>query len=569
MDSSSTDSPSVITDNSLATLKLRFESSKQFWRLFRRGFIRWLITFVLISLLYVTIRVVSKDQDMTEGEKQFFNAVSLYLVLMIGMSLTFGFEAMAIDLRWWILSRKERSLRDIDTILHADSLTTVSSLLGRKVWYKIRHFTWDWDLGTMIMSCLLWVLLNIGAQVAIASVGLTYSVDTAEKLAHMSRGNVSYPNMTQFFPVKLPNGRASINNLGAQQYTANSFGMMALNLWSTTQTIPEPATIYKSGLTADLFGVNKRSWVFVFMDTSSDGLTSAYSDRTIESTSSCESYPVLEGGNGNFTNLNISKKGNSEGFKVKVPIAAGPDQTTFFTNPFTTCGEGCSIVEALEASANEPWYYKCNITVGPVINAQNANQEVSLSLRHMSSAAIALQGYAANPELNDTQYRIYVSESTCGYPRNGSAVDFGYQISYFAIGAIAAAANSNNPSIYAIGDRPVIGTQLKITQHALLLGLLIGLVSVQAICFITTAFVANKVVVKDESIFSTASILRPVMNSLGGHGNVAEGEQICDVLSHLRLRYTAVQDEKDRSVWKVGLSNAERLKRFPDLKMYD
>ncbi|KAM0157563.1 hypothetical protein ACHAQE_005867 [Botrytis cinerea] len=469
---------------------------------------------------------------MTEREKQFFNAVSLYLVLMIGMSLTFGFEAMAIDLRWWILSRKERSLRDIDTILHADSLTTIASLLGRTIWYKIRHFTWDWDLGTMIMSCLLWILLNIGAQVAIASVGLTYSVDTAEKMAHMSRGNVSYPNMTQFFPVKLPNGRSSINNLGAQQYTANS-------------------------------------WAFVFMDTSSDGSTSAYSDRTIKSTSSCESYPVIDGGNGNFTHLTISKNGKSEGSKVRLPIAAGPDQTTFFTVPFTTCGEGCSIVEALEASANEPWYYKCNITVGPVINAQNANQEVSLPLRHMSSAAIALQGYAANPKLNDTQYRIYVSESTYGYPRNGSADDFGYQISYFAIGAIAAAANSNNPSIYAIGDRPVIGTQLKITQHVLLLGLLIGLVSVQAACFITTAFVANIVVVKDESVFSTASILRPVMNSLGDHGNVAEGKQICEVLSHLRLRYTAVRDEKDRSLWKVGLSNAERLKRFPDLKVYD
>ncbi|ATZ53379.1 hypothetical protein BCIN_09g02410 [Botrytis cinerea B05.10] len=421
----------------------------------------------------------------------------------------------------------------------------------------------------MIMSCLLWILLNIGAQVAIASVGLTYSVDTAEKMAHMSRGNVSYPNMTQFFPVKLPNGRSSINNLGAQQYTANSFGMMALNLWSTTQPIPEPATIYKSGLTADLFGIDKKSWAFVFMDTSSDGSTSAYSDRTIKSTSSCESYSVIDGGNGNFTNLTISKNGKSEGSKVRLPIAAGPDQTTFFTVPFTTCGEGCSIVEALEASANEPWYYKCNITVGPVINAQNANQEVSLPLRHMSSAAIALQGYAANPKLNDTQYRIYVSESTYGYPRNGSADDFGYQISYFAIGAIAAAANSNNPSIYAIGDRPIIGTQLKITQHVLLLGLLIGLVSVQAACFVTTAFVANRVVVKDESVFSTASILRPVMSSLGDHGNVAEGKQICEVLSHLRLRYTAVRDEKDRSVWKVGISNAERLKRFPDLKVYD
>ncbi|KAM0317199.1 hypothetical protein ACHAO8_002524 [Botrytis cinerea] len=375
--------------------------------------------------------------------------------------------------------------------------------------------------------------------------------------------------MTQFFPVKLPNGRSSINNLGAQQYTANSFGMMALNLWSTTQPIPEPATIYKSGLTADLFGIDKKSWAFVFMDTSSDGSTSAYSDRTIKSTSSCESYPVIDGGNGNFTNLTISKNGKSEGSKVRLPIAAGPDQTTFFTVPFTTCGEGCSIVEALEASANEPWYYKCNITVGPVINAQNANQEVSLPLRHMSSAAIALQGYAANPKLNDTQYRIYVSESTYGYPRNGSADDFGYQISYFAIGAIAAAANSNNPSIYAIGDRPIIGTQRKITQHVLLLGHLIGLVSVQAACFVTTAFVANRVVVKDESVFSTASILRPVMSSLGDHGNVAEGKQICEVLSHLRLRYTAVRDEKDRSVWKVGISNAERLKRFPDLKVYD
>lgn len=97
----------------------------------------------------------------------------------------------------------------------------------------------------------------------------------------------------------------------------------------------------------------------------------------------------------------------------------------------------------------------------------------------------------------------------------------------------------------------------------------VSLVAVQATCFIATAFVANRVVVKDERVFSTASILRPVMNSLGDHGNVATGEQICEVLSNVRLRYTAVQDEKGRSLWKVGLRNGERLRTFPNLKVYD
>ncbi|KAI9649447.1 hypothetical protein NHQ30_002023 [Ciborinia camelliae] len=59
------------------------------------------------------------------------------------------------------------------------------------------------------------------AQAATTSIRLAYSVDIATKMAYMTQGNVSYPNMKQFFPVKIPGGKAPVNDLGAQQYTAN------------------------------------------------------------------------------------------------------------------------------------------------------------------------------------------------------------------------------------------------------------------------------------------------------------------------------------------------------------
>ncbi|KAJ8066932.1 hypothetical protein OCU04_004316 [Sclerotinia nivalis] len=98
---------------------------------------------------------------------------------------------------------------------------------------------------------------------------------------------------------------------------------MDLNMWSTSRGISEPATMYKAWVTIDLFGSQdeKSGCVFAFMDTSSDDVTLAYSNRTSRSTSTCERYFVAHGDNDTGTNLTIRENGNSKIFNVSLPFA--------------------------------------------------------------------------------------------------------------------------------------------------------------------------------------------------------------------------------------------------------
>ena len=175
-----------------------------------------------------------------------------------------------------------------------------------------------------------------------------------------------------------------------------------------------------------------RRWTYVFLDWSPLGDTPVYTDRSISSNSSCQSWLVTTGGNGTMSNLTVLNDANGGMFNVSLPTIGGPDQTTFFTSPDIVCGDGCSVVEAFEASAEKPWYYKCNITVGAVENHTIPEHQVGLSLRQMASAGIALQGYGLDSALPGTkQYQVYPARSSYGEPQKGSFDGMGQLISQF------------------------------------------------------------------------------------------------------------------------------------------
>jgi hypothetical protein len=77
---------------------------------------------------------------------------------------------------------------------------------------------------------------------------------------------------------------------------------------------------------------NEVSWYFVFIDSSpsdpgfanaTGGPSAIYSDRMINSTYSCQSFPVIGGGNGTVANLTIQKNSNGDTGNVSLPTIAG------------------------------------------------------------------------------------------------------------------------------------------------------------------------------------------------------------------------------------------------------
>ncbi|KAH6668242.1 hypothetical protein B0J14DRAFT_157821 [Halenospora varia] len=102
---------------------------------------------------------------MTSAKKRVFNAIVTGLSIALGLSISSGLKAMALEVRWWILSHQKRSLREVDLILHSGSPSQVFMLALVAPRLKV------------ITCVFIWLLLNIASQVGVATLGLTYSTD--------------------------------------------------------------------------------------------------------------------------------------------------------------------------------------------------------------------------------------------------------------------------------------------------------------------------------------------------------------------------------------------------------
>lgn len=562
-------SPRPAPDSSRASLStdskllFDFDSHKQFRKLFRRGLVQFLMTFLIASLLLLTIWQFGKRRVISTKWKRWFNAINLGLSMALGMSVQRGFKGMAIDLRWWILSRRRRSLSEVDKILRSESLTVVAELLGQCLWQN----PLKWKVK-MISVCMLWLFINLAAQIAIAIMGLNYSTVADEQFALTKPGPVLVPDLTQIYPVGFSSQPQ--NSVGAQQYTANSFGNMALSFGSRpVSDRPDKKTFWTPGIYY-FWPDDYLSWEFVFFDWATTGDIAVYTNRSVNTTWTCNSWIVLSGGNGTSTNLTVLNDANGGSFNVVVPKAGGPDQTTFFSDPDANCGPGCSIVEAFEVSTSKSWYYNCNITVGTVQNATLPEHEIGINLRRMAANGIALQGYGLRPSLPGAQqYQVYPSQSTYGQRQDGDENGMGNLIGQFAIGVIAASAIYTNQSLWltVTGDQPQIGSQLQI-DHFQFVWLILGLiVAAQGVGFVVAAFWANRVIVKDESVLATATLLRSAIKGLENSGNAAKTKAIFESLNDTRVIYTAPIHLEDKSLFHLEFSShprARRIRAFPE-----
>jgi hypothetical protein len=82
-----------------------------------------------------------------------------------------------------------------------------------------------------------------------------------------------------------------------------------------------------------------------------------------------------------------------------------------------------------------------------------------------------------------------------------------------------------------------------------------------------TAFWANRVIVKDESILSMATLLKPAIFDLGNRGNAAKTQTICEVLEGKELIYTVLSYKNNRELFHLELRADEKFRKmraFPE-----
>nr|XP_036581882.1 uncharacterized protein CTRU02_07959 [Colletotrichum truncatum]KAF6790439.1 hypothetical protein CTRU02_07959 [Colletotrichum truncatum] len=469
-------------------------------------------------------------QRMTKRE---FNALITGLSIALSITVVKGLNDFVATFRWWILSRHHHSLRKVDLILQAESVSRVIMLAARTSRLKLH------------VAASLWLGLTLAAQVALALLGLCYSVEEQTSVALVvTAGKVMIPDMSSIETTRIV--RSGPDSVEAQEYTANTYGQVSLAFnTSTRDQVPNPGTLWTAS--DPLMFCDEHLCEYIFHEKSVDGANKNESDdddddddghsktlvvttnRSILSAALCDSWRVLDGANGNDTRITLdTKPGSASNVKeVAIPVRGGVNQTTYMTDNTENCGSGCRIVTAFEVADTASWYYSCNVTVSAVGNVTLPEHEVSESLRSMAAASIALQGSAVlSLDDDNLQYQIYPSESVFGLPTKGFNSSMAMTMARFAIGTLAVTAHSNDPMIVD-GFPPVQGSHVVVDHWDYASLILMSVVLAQLILGLATAIIASRVVIPEGGPIAMAQVLRLVadrVQDIDENNSVVEGK---------------------------------------------
>lgn len=206
-------------------------------------------------------------------------------------------------------------------------------------------------------------------------------------------------------------------------------------------------------------------------------------------------------------------------------IALGLESIYCFTRPALfvnttangngSCGLGCSEVHVLEPAAGPPapgsfvnkvrpgyYYYHCNITVESPKVEGNLQLQLPPRTAAIASQAIALSGRIHSELQNSNssrrnQYFTYNFGLPFGEPQNNSAAGMAHLLSRFAIGVIAATAQTN-PTIDIPGQTPRQGIRLKLNAPVVFYLILALIGGIQLGLIIFTAVVVSPIEVPEE-----------------------------------------------------------------------
>ncbi|KAL7902930.1 hypothetical protein HDV64DRAFT_265986 [Trichoderma sp. TUCIM 5745] len=488
-----------------------FKRRNQLKRLLIACAFRWFMTAVLVMGTYLVLWRYSRKAAMISTKKKEFNTLIIALSIALGLNIASSLKHLVRELRWWVLSWYEWMPIEADYILQSENFSSLFQLgyVTRRQWVRV--------------YVLFWVMINVASQIAVATLGLTYNINSADKVAVTAPGTVAVPDMTNIQTGKVLSSNSQA--ISALRYTANNYGLVALAYgYGGMDEMPGPGSIYNSDANLMYCEDNDNKCYYVFYESTPDNLAyyqSVATNRTISSQATCQSWRVLKGGDGNSRTITID---NANKTQITIPAQNGGSQTTFMVDPDRGSGPTWGHVLAFEASATDPWFYNCNITIGPVTNVEYPVQEVGVNVTTLAASAIALQGYGASTfgvSFNSTrhfQFQSYPAESFYGGPQGGNNTGMGQLMAAFAVGVVGITAQVNS-NVNATGMLPLKAIELDITSWVyvhIILGLTVGL---QLLLAVAAAVIASKVTIRDHSCVGLAAALQPLLWKLDSSGS--------------------------------------------------
>lgn len=559
------DNISLLSHHSRHQHTKHFDHNQARKYLFKVGGYKLLVTILFSALMCIALKAWEGFKEpfvLSKIEVRIFNALMIGLSLCLGLNLLASLQNYAGILRWSLLSRRYVSLEAFDLMLGLERLSNVFKLmvislplvrrqkyLRRIKWFKDARqdgTKWTW------LVCLIWLGINVGSQVLVAVSSLFYPMDTS-KLPLLTDGNVTVADLTRWHPMTADN--STVLDLEA----AWMYGMEAIvypdfapNDTQTDLSILAGTPLYK----------HETSYEYRFFNRNPVHQYSDYllSNRSIYAEATCKQVEIRDNyllNNATETSVHGRLPGEEQWTKYYFPESAG-GALTWIADTTGACGARCTNFTVLQANLTDgksnitqPSLFLCDSTVSEVKKGNdkhditirnNDDSSVVFGSNFWAQVAAGAMGWTGVPTVGwyDIQYRTYTQGSKWS-PAHPVNVDEVQDILMrFTIGAIAAF--DDHGIRYNVTDQNVVptpGQQLNV-DWSYILSILGGICAIQFAALCCLLIFANRTIVRDESFFSVAMLLSPVVGRIGkeGGGMNMSGDEIKD---HPKLQFKKIQ----------------------------
>ncbi|KAF1930954.1 uncharacterized protein M421DRAFT_99513 [Didymella exigua CBS 183.55] len=542
----------------------RFDHNQARKYLFKVGGLKLLTTILFSALICVTLKSWEGFHEtivLSKMEIKIFNALMIGLSLCLGLNLLASLQNYAGILRWSLLSRRYVSLETFDLMLGLERLSNVFKLmvislpLVRRHKY-LRKFRWlkdarQDDTKWTWVVCLVWLGINVGSQVLVAVSSLFYPMDPS-MIPLLTHGNVTVANLAHWHPT--PEAEEDGQSLNRQE--AWLYGMEAI---AYPQFAPDDIQQDLSILPGPpLYQLANGSYEYRFFNRNPVHQYSHYllSSRSIITSATCDQLEVRDSEEGEFY-IDGRHPNTDDWTTFVIPQYAGGAFTWIADVRTEFCGPRCTnftvlqpLLNTTNSNVTKTSLFLCNSTVEEmtmghnkhdITNLSRADYEFICGSDDWAKIASGSLGWTGIYEegWDKTQFRTYTQGSKWSPNRNMDVAGVQDILMRFTIGAIAAF-DDHGPRYNVMNQNvlPIPGQQLNV-DWSYLLSILGGICGIQLIALCCLLIFANRTIVRDESYFSVAMLLSPVIGRLGSEGGMnMSGEEI---KHHPKLQFKKIQ----------------------------
>ncbi|KAL6716142.1 hypothetical protein ACLMJK_005708 [Lecanora helva] len=513
-----------------------FKPNQQTWSLLKGQASRFIFTVILDVLYVVSLKIYQDAGTVRNVTKHQFNAITTGLSLALGLNFLEAFKDMAKILRWRVLASRAFTVRETDLILGGESLMKLVELM----WESMKK-------PLIIFVCSLWIVLNLLAQVSVATISLAYSMDLGSNASQIT--TTSGPVNASYLDYRHYNLSSD-----ALQGLIHAYGEITPS-WNVCGYTKDE-DIMKADQSCNYFANSNndsQEYAYSFFEYSPADSTSAYPYRTNRivkaSLGRCYQYENLDittvdspdgkDATWSYSFHNDTYKGNIE---IPRPLAAygattfvwnGTDVPQNETDPAQVCGPRCVMLYAFQAAIpgtnRGNSIFQCPVTVDTVSEAKQVEHNISDENARLMAASIALSGRATSPTgkgLDWQQYQLYVSGF---WETDGSTPqEVGGLMAQFAIGSITSAAFLEQ-SINITGTVPSLGYSLNVEwQYVIPLAAVVA--GVHAVVVALMLWISRPIIVGGDSNIAVAKLLLELVLPLREKGSLLDTKGIAKAI---------------------------------------